>query len=166
MRMRQRTSDRYLLLIAHFSFLKGALLLVVAVGFLHYLHRDVQGLIEEWIRVLHFDPHNRHIADVLARAGLVNEKNLEELSALTFFYAVIFLTEGVGLFFKKQWAKYFTVIATASFIPMEIYSLFHHFELRKVGLLVISIAIVWFLIVSLRREKPATYYYRPTVLFK
>jgi len=166
MRMRQRTSDRYLLLIALFKLLKGALLLVVAFGALHYLHKDVQGVVEEWIRVLHFDPHNRHIAEVLEKTGLLDDKKLEELSGLTFLYAAIFLTEGIGLLFRKQWAKYFTVIATASFIPMEIYSLFHHFEFRKVGLLVVSIAIVWFLAVLLRREKPATYYYRPTVLFK
>ena len=34
-----------------------------------------------------------------------------------------FFDEGVSLLLRKRWAEYFTVIVTASFIPLEIYEL-------------------------------------------
>jgi uncharacterized membrane protein (DUF2068 family) len=56
--------------------------------------------------------------------NLLDDRKLEILSGLTFAYSALFLTEGTGLFFEKRWAEFFTIIATASFIPLELYELF------------------------------------------
>lgn len=158
--------ERNLLLIASFEFLKGFLLFGIALGMLGFLHKDLQGVLEQGIRMLHFDPEGHHAGALLAKAGLMNDKKIEELSALTFFYSAIHLTQAVGLWLNKKWAKYFTVAITASFIPVEIYAMVAHFKVIKLLLLGFNAVIIWFLLGMLRREKFAAYYYRPTVLFQ
>ncbi|GGA23008.1 DUF2127 domain-containing protein [Dyella nitratireducens] len=61
-------------------------------------------------------------------------------------YAAIFATEGIGLWLRKHWAEWFTVIATASLIPVEAYEVFHKFNWLKLGALIGNIAIVIYLV--------------------
>ena len=59
-------------------------------------------------------------------------------------------TEGVGLLLRKRWAEYFTIFATASFIPLEVYELIKHFSLAKIAVIVINGLVVWYLILRVR----------------
>jgi uncharacterized membrane protein (DUF2068 family) len=83
----------------------------------------------------------------------VDNHRLEAISAGTFFYAALLLTEGVGLFMRKRWAEYFTIIVTASLVPLEIYELAKKFGLMKLSVLVINIAVVVYLILRVRWER-------------
>jgi uncharacterized membrane protein (DUF2068 family) len=151
--MQPKTSDRYLVFIGIFKLVKGTLLLCVAVGFLGLLHKDVQDVATTWIERLHFDPDNSHIGGLLEKCGLITDKQITLASALSAFYAALFLTEGVGLLLKKKWAKYFTIIVTGSLIPLEVYEVIRHFHLVRTVVLLINIGIVWFLFVMLRQER-------------
>jgi uncharacterized membrane protein (DUF2068 family) len=61
-------------------------------------------------------------------------------------YAAIFATEGIGLWLHKYWAEWFTVIATGSLIPLELYEAVHRFGWLKLGALIANILIVIYLI--------------------
>lgn len=61
-------------------------------------------------------------------------------------YAAIFAIEGIGLWLRKHWAEWFTVIATGSLIPFEVYEVFHKFNLLKLAALLGNIAIVVYLV--------------------
>ena len=61
-------------------------------------------------------------------------------------YAVLFGIEGVGLLMGKYWAEWFTVIATASLIPIELYETLHRFGWLKLAALVGNVAIVVYLV--------------------
>jgi len=61
-------------------------------------------------------------------------------------YAAIFATEGIGLWLRKHWAEWFTVIATGSLIPVEAYEMVHKFGWLKLGALVGNVVIVIYLI--------------------
>jgi uncharacterized membrane protein (DUF2068 family) len=100
--------------------------------------------------MLRVDPDNHFIHMLLRKLWSVNDRKLIELSAGTFFYAGLMLTEGIGLALHKRWAEYLTVFATASLIPLEIYELVKHFSLTKIGLILINVAIVLYLIRALR----------------
>ena len=139
-----------LILIGLFKLAKAILLIIAGFGALHLLHKDVAETVTHWVNVLHVDPDNRFIHRVLAKIFAVTPKQLKELSAGTFFYAALLLTEGVGLLLRKHWAEYFTVITTAALLPLEIYELAEHFTAAKVAVFVINIAIVWYLIARLR----------------
>jgi uncharacterized membrane protein (DUF2068 family) len=113
-----------------------------------------------WLNELKIDPGNRYAATLLSKVGLLNEKSLQLLSWLTFGYAALFLTEGAGLYLKKRWAEWFTVISTSSFVPVELYELWKRLSWMKGVLLLANLAIVAFLIWRLRqasgrrRERP------------
>jgi len=61
-------------------------------------------------------------------------------------YAAVFATEGTGLWLRKHWAEWFTVIATGSLIPLELYETVHKFTWLKLGALVANVAIVIYLV--------------------
>ena|SRR5580698_2272760 len=146
MATRQKRSPT-LLLIALFKLTKGILLLVAAIGAFRLLHRDVAETVNHWVDILRVDPDNRYIHKLLARVLAVTPAQLKAVSAGTFIYAGLLLTEGTGLLLHKRWAEYFTIITTAGLIPLEIYEIVHHLTAAKIWVLIINVAIVVYLIV-------------------
>ncbi len=144
--------DLWILLIGLFKFVKGISLLVLGFGLLRLLHRDVAAVAEHWIEVLRVDPENRHIHRLLLRIFNVTPKQLKELSAGTFIYAAIFLTEGTGLLARKHWAEYMTLISTGLFIPLEGYEIYRHFTMLKLAVTAVNALIVWYLAVRIKRR--------------
>jgi len=144
--------DVWLLLIGLFKLVKGISLLVLGFGLLRLLHRDVAGVIEHWIEVLRVDPDNRFVHRALLRVFNVTPKQLKELSAGTFLYAAIFLTEGTGLLARKHWAEYMTLISTGLFIPLEVYEIWRHFTMVKLGVTIVNVAIVWYLAMRVKKR--------------
>lgn len=144
--------DPWLFLIGLFKLFKGVSLLIVGVGLLKLLHRDVATVAEHWIEVLRVDPDNRFIHRALLRIFNVTPKQLKELSAGTFIYSAIFLTEGTGLLARKHWAEYMTLISTGLFVPLEVYEIFRHFTWLKVAVTVVNVGIVWYLAVRVKRR--------------
>ena len=61
-------------------------------------------------------------------------------------FAVLEGVEGIGLWFQKRWAEYLTLIATAAFLPLEIWELTHKFTPFKLFAFVINVAIVAYLL--------------------
>lgn len=144
--------DPWLILIGLFKLLKGVALLIAGFGLLRLLHRDVAEVTRHWIDVLRVDPDNRFIHRALLRVFKVTPKQLKELSAGTFIYSAIFLTEGTGLLARKHWAEYMTLISTGLFIPLEGYEIYRHFTWLKLAVTVINVLIVWYLAVRVRRR--------------
>jgi uncharacterized membrane protein (DUF2068 family) len=149
----KRRHDKGLLALALFKWFKGLVLLLVGVGFLKLLHHDIETELQTLVDALRVDPDNRYLGAILAKLSLLDDKKIEVLSGLTFAYSAVFLVEGTGLFFEKQWAEYLTIVATVSFIPVEIYEMLKAPSLLKCATLVINVAIAIFLIVKVRGSK-------------
>ncbi len=142
-------------LIGAFKLAKGLILVVVGLGTLHLIHRDLSEVAVTITRRLHLNPENRYLDLALSRLLSLDARQLREISAGTFFYAALLLTEGVGLLLRRRWAEYFTVIVTGSFIPLELYELTRRFSATRVIVLAINVAIVWYLVAVLRRSVSA-----------
>ena len=145
--------SRGLLVIAAFKLLKGLALLAVGIGAHTLIDKDLVTVVEHWVNVFRVDPNNHYLHALLERFTDLSPQRLKAVSFGTFFYAVLLLTEGVGLAWGKRWAEYFTIIATSSFIPLEIYEIFRHTNVTKVVVLLINVAVVWYLVLELRRHK-------------
>jgi uncharacterized membrane protein (DUF2068 family) len=148
-------SRRGLLLIGLFKLFKGLVLFATGIGALKLLHKDVAFVFEQWADVLRVDPNNHYIHRLLAKLSIIDERKLKELSVGTFFYSALMLTEGTGLLLRKRWAEYFTIIETASFVPLEVYELIKRFSSPKLIVLLINIAVVVYLMVGLRQDRRA-----------
>ena len=151
-----KAHGRGLRLIAAFKLLKGLALLALGIGALKLLHKDVEAIIVHWINVFQVDPHSHYLQLLLEKLSILDDRRLKELSAGTFIYSAIFLTEGAGLAFRKSWAEYLTIITTASLLPLEIYELAKHASIGKVLALVINLAVVIYLVLEIcRSRKPS-----------
>jgi uncharacterized membrane protein (DUF2068 family) len=65
-------------------------------------------------------------------------------------YAVLEGVEAIGLWWQKRWAEYLTLIATALFIPLEVYEIVHKLSPLKIIALVVNIAVVLYLLFAKR----------------
>jgi uncharacterized membrane protein (DUF2068 family) len=127
--------------IAAFKLLKACALIVVGVGALKLLHKDVAAIVEHWINVFQVDPHNHFIDLLLGKLAILDDRRLKELSVGTFVYAAL----------RKRWAEYFTIITTSSLLPIEIYELIRRVSIGRSLALVINLVVVAYLIYELRR---------------
>ncbi len=149
----RKSGGRILLLIGAFKLFKAVLLAAAGIGALKLLHRDVAEELERWLYALRVDPYNHYIDAAIQKLGLLNDVQLKEISAGSFFYAGLLTIEGVGLLLKKHWAEYFTVIMTASLVPLEVIEIMHRLTPPRVVLLIVNLAILWYLIQRLRFER-------------
>lgn len=145
--------DLGIYLIAAFKLVKALLLIAVGVGALSMLHKDVASEALDFINSIRIDPDNRYIHSALEKLVAVDDHRLKEIGLGTFIYAAILVTEGVGLALRKRWAEYFTIIITASFIPVEVYEIVKHTTVTKAMVLGVNIAAVVYLILRLRWER-------------
>ena len=141
----RKQSDLWIVLIGIFKLIKGVGLLILGVGLLKLLHRDVATAVTHWLEVFRLDPENRYIHHAIAKIFRVTPRQLRELSAGTFIYAGVFLTEGTGLLKRKHWAEYMTVVSTGLFVPLEVYEVYHRFTWLRLAILILNIATVCYL---------------------
>ncbi len=142
-----------LALIAIFKLVKGFALLATAIGLMRSIHADLGATVGHWIAVLGMDPDSHYLRLLLEKVAAITPKQLRLASEGSFCYSALLLTEGIGLWFERRWAEYLTVIATASFIPIELFELTRKVTDTRLVVLLINLAILWYLIRTLRRER-------------
>jgi uncharacterized membrane protein (DUF2068 family) len=149
-----KSSDsRLIRAIAVFKLLKAILMIAVGVGTLKLLHRDVASVLEHWVTMLGLDPGNEYIDRLLEKAANLSPNKIKGLGIVSFIYAGLFLTEGIGLWLVKHWAEWFTIIITSSLVPFEVYEIHRHPTPIKMLVLVINVAVVGYLLYRIRSER-------------
>jgi uncharacterized membrane protein (DUF2068 family) len=150
--MKSASHHMFLRLIAIFKLFKATLLIIVAVGALKLLHRDVGETVEHWVESSGLNPDGRFITTAIEKVSALSPERIKVLSLGSTVYAALFLTEGIGLWLLKRWAEWFTIIITSSLVPVEIYEIHRHPTPVKIAVLVINVVIVLYLIVRIRRQ--------------
>jgi uncharacterized membrane protein (DUF2068 family) len=145
-------------IIAILKIISSTLLLCAAFGLFHLLRSDIALNVEHFVHRLHLDPDNHYVTAAMASISGMSPKRLKEIDAGTFFYALLYLTEGLGLLFAKHWAEYLTVIATGMFIPLELYEVIRKVNLLRTGVLLINIVIVFYLLFQVQRNIRAAHH--------
>jgi len=139
------------MLIAAFKLLKGLALLAVGIAVHMLANKNLVAEAQRWVDMFRVDPHNHYLHLLLEKLTSVDAHKLRALSVGTFIYSALFLTEGVGLFLRKRWAEFLTVISTAGLVPLELYELFHKPTFIRALLLLVNLAVVAYLIFEIRR---------------
>jgi uncharacterized membrane protein (DUF2068 family) len=147
--------DRGLRLVAVFKFGKALLLTAAGLGALKLLDPGVAAHAQSWGAALATSTDRKLVQHLLARAAGLPPGRLEVLAIGAFLYAALFTTEGVGLWLARRWAEYLTLVATASFVPIEAFEVARHLSLPRVGALVLNLAVVAYIGSRLRRSEPA-----------
>jgi uncharacterized membrane protein (DUF2068 family) len=145
--------DRGLLLIGLFKLAKAIFFFCIGVGAIHLLHKDLEDEVMRLAVRLKFDPESRFVALLLDKVDLIDAHRLRQISVATFGYSALALTEGIGLLLEKVWAEYLTLVLTISFLPWELYELARRPDWFRLSLLLINLAVLWYLLWLLRRKK-------------
>jgi len=157
----ERTAERGrhtrgLLLIAIYKGLLALFFVALGVAALHLLNKDIDDVIGQLGDYLRLNPESKFVNFLYDRASIISDPLLKRIGALAFVYAAVSLAEGVGLYLEKAWAEYLTLAITASFLPWEIFELFHHATWVRFALLVVNTMIfVYLLKIVVSRRKPA-----------
>lgn len=152
-RSQSAREDRAIVAIAYFKIAKGVLFLLLAVAAFQLVNHDVAEVAHAWLRHLGIRQESVWLKHDLEQLGPVIHNWRLIISPLLLLYSAVFFTEGFGLLTRKPWAEWMTVIVTGSLIPLELYEVCHKTNLLKILALVVNAAIVWFLIVHIRRAR-------------
>ncbi len=145
--------DRGLLAIGLFKLGKAILFFALGLGAIHLLHKDLGDEILRLAKELKFDPESKIVTLLLEKVDLIDDHRLKLISLGTFGYSALALTEGIGLMLEKVWAEYLTLILTLSFLPWELYELARYLNWFRLSLLLINLAVLWYLVWLLRKKR-------------
>jgi uncharacterized membrane protein (DUF2068 family) len=149
----RRSRPAMLTMIALFRLAKALLLLAAVVGVLKMLDPSFAGHVQTWLNTLPLLDHHPELDRAVQKLVGASPRKMEIAAAVGLAYALLFAVEGVGLWLRKTWAEYLTIVATTSFVPFEIYELARRFTPLRVGALVVNVAIVAYLVVRRVRAR-------------
>ncbi|MBV9024048.1 MAG: DUF2127 domain-containing protein [Streptomycetaceae bacterium] len=98
----------------------------------------------------HYDLNHSPVVGTIQKTFQYKHSTLLIVAGALLAYAVIEGIEGVGLWFAKRWAEYLTVVATAAFLPLEVYELTEKVSYLKIGTLVVNILAVLYILFAKR----------------
>jgi uncharacterized membrane protein (DUF2068 family) len=97
------------------------------------------------VMTLHLPLSSRLVTRVLAFVANLTIRRQTALAITAFAYAGLMGTEGTALYLRKPWARWFTIIATSSLIPVELYEIVRRLEPARVMVLLLNVVIVVYL---------------------
>lgn len=140
--------------IALFKFAKAALLVATGYGVHLLLKEDLLQRLWLWSATLTDHFSQRLLLRALDWVANLGTGRIHMVMAVTVAYTAVVLAEGIGLWMRRPWAEWLTVLATASLIPFELWELLVRPPDRKLAVLVTVLlngAVVWYLARLLRR---------------
>jgi len=133
--------------IAIYKLLHAAFFIAVGFGLLRLKHHDVVQVLNTYIIIpYHLNPESQIVDWMLEEASNLTSHKLVFLSWVAFFYAALFLAEGIGLYLRKHWAEYLVVIVTGSLLPLEVYEIYVYATWWKFLIVLGNLLIVGYLI--------------------
>ena len=139
--------------IAIYEAVKTVGLLLVAVAAFHLIRTQNFDHLVHWLEHLSLADSNGlrwKLVELLQQMG---PSKFVAIGVVALAYALIFGIEGIGLWLGKHWAEWFTVIATGSLIPLELYETLYHFGWLKLAALVGNVIIIVYLVQVARQPQ-------------
>ena len=144
--MRKRKGENFLRFIIAYKALMGLMETAAAASFYYFL--DAKGTIDSFTSLainFNIDPDNRLISSLIDRAGALGNNTMLGITITVFAIGIVNCVEAVGLHYRQRWAEWLTVAATGALIPFELYEVMESVSALKVLILVINIAVVYYL---------------------
>jgi uncharacterized membrane protein (DUF2068 family) len=138
--------DRWLIIIGAFKILEGTFFVLLGLGVVRLLHRDVGDLLLRLALALRIDPESHFVNLLLDKVQLLTPHKMRLISAGIFLKAGLDYLEGIGLAMEKTWAEWFTIAITASFLPWEVFEIIRRFTWVKVGITLLNVLVLLYLL--------------------
>jgi uncharacterized membrane protein (DUF2068 family) len=145
LKVRKKRARSLLSWIIAFKIFKAVTLTALGVGLLTTRHSDPVDLLLRFALRVHFPLTSQLLARALAFLANLTVSRQTVLALTAFFYALLMSLEAVALYFRHPWARWFTIVATSSLLPVEVYEIVREPHPTRVLVLLANIAIVIYL---------------------
>jgi uncharacterized membrane protein (DUF2068 family) len=142
----ERTSAAGLRAVAVFEAAKGTIVLLLGLGLLALLHKDVESFAEGLLAHLHINPDRRLSHAVLHAASRVTDGQLWGIAAAAVAYTSVRYAEAWGLWHRRVWAEWFALLSGALYLPWEIVKLIERPNLLHGSVFAGNLAIVVYML--------------------
>jgi uncharacterized membrane protein (DUF2068 family) len=142
----QKHSDRLLPWIAAERALRTIVLAVVGIVLLTHTHTDWASEATNLARKLGLDPKQNWVQRILHDAARLNSSRDVLFGIVALAYAALEGAEAWGLWHRRRWGEWLTVLATSLLLIPEIWELTKSATPLKVGALLVNLAIVLYLL--------------------
>jgi uncharacterized membrane protein (DUF2068 family) len=144
-------------LIAAFKLCEALLLAAAGLGALGLLQADWQHALVGWLDELSLREGRRLTSEMASKAidmlGAATVERLVLIAIGCFIYASVFMVEAVGLWLRRRWAEYLTILMTASLLPFEVIELLRQQSLPRILTFAINLLVVAYLIWNLATHR-------------
>jgi uncharacterized membrane protein (DUF2068 family) len=131
--------------IVAFKAVKATLLAAFGVALLFAIHRDPLDQVVQIAEAIYLPLSSRLFDRAVSLAVRATPAKEQGLAITAFGYAIVMGTEGVGLYLRRSWARWFTIGATSSLVPVEVYEIARQPRPLRVLVLLMNVAVVVYL---------------------
>ena len=152
----ESSSTKGLRAVATFEAIKGAAVLALALGLLHWLHRDLGDSVENLLAHLHINTEHRVGASIVEAASKMTDARLWGFAAGALAYAMVLWVEAWGLWNRRVWGEWFALLSGALYLPLEIAKLVEKPNAVHATVFLVNVAILAYMLeIRLRSMKNA-----------
>src|ERR1700733_12962735 len=102
------TRDRGIIAIGIFKLLQAALFILLGIGAIRLLHKDLMSVADHFILAMRFNPESHFVNLILEKVATIAPRRLRQISAVIFAVAALDIIEGTGLVLERVWAEFVT----------------------------------------------------------
>lgn len=132
--------------VAIFEAAKGLLVLLLELGLLSLIHKDVAAVAERVVHRFHMNPDHRIPHVILEAAYRATDAKLWALAAGAAAYSTVRFVESYGLWHKRVWAEWFALLSGCLYLPWEIYEIVDRPTMIHLGVFAVNVAIVLYML--------------------
>jgi len=131
--------------IVAFKGFKTVILTALGITLLSTRNLDPNDVLMRFALAVHLPLSSRVFARALVFTNGLTTTKQTALALTAFGYAALMGTEGVALYLRKPWARWLTIVATSSLIPIEVYEISREVHPIRVLVLIVNVAVVVYL---------------------
>ncbi len=103
-------------------------------------------------RSLGFDPGNNTLGQIAGKLNHLTPGKIRTYGLIAVGYGALEAVEAYGLWRRRRWGEYLTVLATSLLLIPEVDEIVKKPSILKVGGLLVNLAIILYLVTRLRRR--------------
>ena len=132
--------------IVAFKAFKTLTLTALGITLLATREKDPVDLLTRVALAVHLPVTSTIVQRALRFAVNLTVRKQTALAVTAFSYAALMGTEGVGLYLRKPWSRWFTIVATGSLVPVEVYEIVREVHIVRVLVFFVNVAVVVYLV--------------------
>jgi uncharacterized membrane protein (DUF2068 family) len=131
--------------VAALEAVKGGAVLLLGLGLLGLLHRDLESVTENLLIHLHVNPETRLSRALLNAAERMTDARLWGIAGGAVAYSAVRFIESWGLWNRRVWAEWFAILSGSMYLPWELEKVLEGPNMVHVSLLLCNLSIVLYM---------------------